>query len=560
MDDKLSAALYARVSSQRQADELTIQSQVAALRQRIAEDGVKVEEERCFLDEGYSGSTLIRPSLERLRDVAYAGAIDRLYVYSPDRLARKYAYQVLLLEEFKKHDVQVVFLNQDPQNQTPEGDLLLQVQGMIAEYERAQIMERTRRGRRYAARQGKVSVLSHAPYGYRYVPKHEGDGEARYDVVLEEARVVKAIFSCVAVEGLSLATVARHLTEQGVPTRTGKPFWDRSTVWGILSNRTYTGTAFYGKTRLCPRKPAIRPWRGQGDTPRRDKVPRPTSPEEREPISVPALISQELFQAVAEQLDQNRQRQRERQEGGKYLLSGLVVCCRCGSAYCGRRFPYRKQQKVYIYYCCLGTDRYRFGGEAICHNKSARAERLEEAVWSDVCSVLKDPGRLREEFKRRVDQQPADEGDGTQRIQQIARLKRRISRLIDAYENGWLDKEDFEPRIFRAKERLAHEQEAYVQHQRDLATEEQLRLFVGEFETFAKQMTEGLEQADFQTRRNILRLLIKRIEMHQEEIRIVYKVHCPPFVPGPARGLLQDCVKRQSVALSAKGGVSGQLK
>jgi site-specific DNA recombinase len=109
MDDTIRTALYARVSSERQADELTIQSQVAGLRQRIAQDSLKVDEELCFLDEGYSGSTLIRPALEKLRDVAYCGGIDRLYVHSPDRLARKYAYQVLLLEEFRKCDVEVVF-------------------------------------------------------------------------------------------------------------------------------------------------------------------------------------------------------------------------------------------------------------------------------------------------------------------------------------------------------------------------------------------------------------------------------------------------------------------
>jgi site-specific DNA recombinase len=176
MDNTLSVALYARVSSQRQADEMTICSQVVALRQRIEHDGFVAQEELCFLDEGYSGSTLLRPALERLRDSTHCGAVDRLYVHSPDRLARKYVYQMLLLEEFAREGVQVVFLNHNPQDESAEGALLLQMQGMIAEYERAQILERTRRGRRFAARQGKISVLAHAPYGYRYVPRHLGGG------------------------------------------------------------------------------------------------------------------------------------------------------------------------------------------------------------------------------------------------------------------------------------------------------------------------------------------------------------------------------------------------
>jgi site-specific DNA recombinase len=169
MDETLRTAMYARVSSERQADELTIQSQVAALEQRIAADGLKLEDELRFLDDGYSGHSLQRPALERLRDMAWAGAVDRLYVHSPDRLARKYAYQVVLLEELAKHEIEVVFLNHDARPDSPEGTLLLQMQGMFAEYERAKILERSRRGRRHAARQGRVSVLGHAPYGYRYL-------------------------------------------------------------------------------------------------------------------------------------------------------------------------------------------------------------------------------------------------------------------------------------------------------------------------------------------------------------------------------------------------------
>ena len=175
-------AIYGRVSSEQQAEAATIDSQVAALQERIANDGLTLETEMRFLDEGFSGATLVRPALERLRDVAATGAIDCLYVHSPDRLARKYAYQVLLLDELQRCGVEVIFLNH-PLGQTPEEDLLLQVQGMVAEYERAKILERSRRGKLHAARQGSVNVLSGAPYGYRYVSCREGDGEARYEIV-----------------------------------------------------------------------------------------------------------------------------------------------------------------------------------------------------------------------------------------------------------------------------------------------------------------------------------------------------------------------------------------
>ena len=163
-DESKVPAIYGRVSSEQQAEAATIDSQVAALQERIANDGLTLETEMRFLDEGYSGATLIRPALERLRDVAAAGAIDCLYVHSPDRLARKYAYQVLLLDEFQRCGVEVIFLNH-PLGQTPEEDLLLQVQGMVAEYERAKILERSRRGKLHAARRGSVNVLGGAPYG-----------------------------------------------------------------------------------------------------------------------------------------------------------------------------------------------------------------------------------------------------------------------------------------------------------------------------------------------------------------------------------------------------------
>src|SRR3954463_7949280 len=163
----------------------TIDSQIAAREARLAQDGLALTPEGRFTDEGYSGATLVRPALERLRDAVAAGNLDRLYVHSPDRLARRYAYQVLLIDEFHRAGVEVVFLNR-PIGLSPEDDLLLQVQGMVAEYERANILERSRRGKRHAARQGAVSVLSGAPYGYRYVGKRDG-GVARYEILEDEA-------------------------------------------------------------------------------------------------------------------------------------------------------------------------------------------------------------------------------------------------------------------------------------------------------------------------------------------------------------------------------------
>src|SRR5260221_8072919 len=166
----LAVAMYARVSSDQQTQAQTIDSQVAALRARVTADDCVVLPECEFIDEGYSGATLIRPGLERLRDLSANGGIERLYLHSPDRLARKYAYQVLLIDEFQRMGIEVVFLNREL-SRSPEDELLLQVQGMVAEYERAQIVERSRRGKLQAAHMVSVSVLGRAPYGYRNVCK-----------------------------------------------------------------------------------------------------------------------------------------------------------------------------------------------------------------------------------------------------------------------------------------------------------------------------------------------------------------------------------------------------
>ena len=238
----IQVALYARVSSEQQSEAKTVESQVADLRAKIAARGETLGTEQEFVDDGYSGATLIRPALERLRDVIAAGGIDRLYVHCPDRLARNYAHQVLLLDEFTRAGVEVVFLNREV-GQTPEDQLLLQVQGMIAEYERAKILERSRRGKRHGAQVGSVSVLSCAPYGYRYVNKQDSGGEARFDIILEEARVVRQIFAWVGRDRCTIGEVQRRLNQAKEQTRTGKTVWDRATIWGILKNPAYKGEA-----------------------------------------------------------------------------------------------------------------------------------------------------------------------------------------------------------------------------------------------------------------------------------------------------------------------------
>src|SRR6202795_1268577 len=211
------AAIYARVSSDRQKENHTIASQTAALIEYAQTHENSGPPEGIFQDERYSGAVLARPGLEALRDLAAEGQIAAALIYSPDRLSRKYAYQVLLSEELSRCGVELIFLKA-PAGATPEDQLLLQFQGMIAEYERAQIAERSRRGKRHKAQQGGVNVLSGAPYGYRYVRKSDAS-TAYYEVVEAEAKIVRIVFEAYTQQGLSINAIARMLNERQIPTR-----------------------------------------------------------------------------------------------------------------------------------------------------------------------------------------------------------------------------------------------------------------------------------------------------------------------------------------------------
>src|ERR1700738_5276951 len=214
------AAIYARVSSDKQKEENTIASQTAALTAFAAGQGYAVPTEWIFEDEGYRGASLMRPGLERVRDLAAEGELDAVLVYAPDRLSRRYAYQILLIEEVARAGVEPLFIR-SPRATTAEDQLLLQFQGMIAKYERAQILERSRRGKRHRAREAQVSVLSGAQFGYRYVRKNE-QSAAYYEINEAEAPVVRLVYERYTVDGLSIGAITRVLNEQRI-RRASKP-------------------------------------------------------------------------------------------------------------------------------------------------------------------------------------------------------------------------------------------------------------------------------------------------------------------------------------------------
>jgi site-specific DNA recombinase len=395
-----SAAIYARVSSARQKKDQTIASQTAALRAHAEQLAVELPEEWVFEDEGHSGATLVRPALERLRDVVAGVGVDVVLCYSPDRLARKFAYQALLIEEFARAGTRVEFVK-GPRGDSPEDQLLVQFQGVFAEYEKAQIMERYRRGKNHRARSGSVNVLSGAPFGYRYVRKTDHAG-ACYEVVEHEAVMVAELFRRYAEEGTSIAELTRWLAGQGVPTRTGKSRWDRSVVWGMLRNPAYAGNAVFGKTQVVPESPGLnRTARLAGrSTPRATKtVDRPA--DQWVHIAVPAIVSAETFQRVARQLADNK-RYASRNSKVPSLLQGLAACSACGYGY--YRTSTRTTNKTIYYYRCLGSDDYRYENGRVCGNKPVRADYLDQVVWDHITGLLADPQLIRAEIDRRLNQ------------------------------------------------------------------------------------------------------------------------------------------------------------
>ena len=320
------AAIYARVSSDRQKEDHTIASQTAALIQYAEEHGYAVPPEWIFQDEGYSGAILVRPGLEALRDLAAQGQMEAVLVHSPDRLSRKYAYQILLTEELNRNGAELVFLKA-PSSATPEDQLVVQFQGMIAEYERAQIAERSRRGKRHHAQQGTVNVLSGAPYGYRYLKKTDTSA-AYYEVIESEAEVVRLVYDAYTQQGFTINGITRLLNERQVPTRTGNSRWERTTVWAMLRNPAYRGKACFGKTERSPRKKITRLLRQRGGHSNRGGAHRERDRQEWIEIPVPALVSDSTFDLAQEKLQSNK-RHSPRRTVEPSWLQGMLVCQRC---------------------------------------------------------------------------------------------------------------------------------------------------------------------------------------------------------------------------------------
>ena len=523
------AAIYARVSSDRQKENHTIASQTAALIEYAQTHGYTVPPEWVFQDEGYSGAILVRPGLEALRDLAAEGQIAAALIYSPDRLSRKYAYQVLLSEELSRCGVELIFLK-SPAGATPEDQLLVQFQGMIAEYERAQIAERCRRGKRHMAQRGGVNVLSGAPYGYGYVKKSE-TAAAFYEIVESEAKVVRMVYEIYTQQGLSINAIARLLNEREIPTRTGKSRWERSTVWAILRNPAYRGAACYGKTELRPRQRITRPLRQRKGIPSRDSANHERPRAEWIEIPVPALVSEEMFALAQEQLEKNKKHS-PRRTTEMTLLQGMLVCEQCG--YALYRCSTRTRKHTLHYYRCLGSDGYRRLRGAVCTNRPIRQDYLDPFVWNEVIRLLEDPALIQGEIDRRRavarNTAPFRKRQDELRREQV-RIEKNSERLVTAYQEGLVTLPQLRQRM-PALQKQAQAIASELQSLEMAAVDEARYLRLAEsLAGFRNKLRCRADTLDIAVRQQILRLVVKEILVGTDTITLRHSIPIPQSAP-----------------------------
>ena len=527
----MQVALYARVSSERQEQQGTIASQLDALTRWAREQHNDVVDAYVCVDDGYSGARLDRPGLDRLRDGAEAGAFEAAVVLCPDRLARKYAYQVLILEELERFGVQVVFLDQ-PLSDDPQARLLTQIQGAVAEYERIKIAERYRRGKLYRARQGEVFWWK-VPYGYRRIPRRDAV-PAHVEVSEPEAQVVRQLFRWHVEEHLSVRQIALRLTESPHVTATGLPHWRPSTVARMLHNEAYIGTMYYNRHESVGsgsnsgarrRRPATR----LQDRPAAEWIPLP----------VPPIIDADLFRRSQAIHTDNSRFSPRHLRSGHYLLRCLVRCRVCDLTMSCHRMRGRNGTFHHYYYCRGHDVLYARSAVGRCPQRNLRSDELDALVWGEVCRHLENPTLIREGYERLQVQaeSPGDDGladDRSALQKQLTDLKREEHRLLDAYQAGLVDLDQLRQRQERLRQRRAHVNGSIDVLQAERKTAQQQAQLQTDLETFVDRVRGPLATLDFGARQQLVRTVLERVMVEDGRVDIHFAIPLPDPPPGPS--------------------------
>ena len=508
-------AVYARVSSEQQEKEETIESQLDSIEAYAREHHVCFANEDVYIDDGYSGKVLRRPALDKLMDHVCEGHYEQVLILNPDRLARSYGHQILLIEEFGRAGCTPLFV-QRPIGQGPDEDLLLQMQGVIAQYEHAKIQERTRRGKLHRMRRGEL-VNGQRVFGYEYVAR-KGDIPAHYEIIESEAEVVRTIFQWYAHDGLSLRTIARRLQEAAVATVRGGR-WDGSHIGHMLRNPIYTGTGYAHKIEAVEpqRDPNRLGYRKQLKSSRRRR-PR----EQWFPFSSPTIVGEEIFELAEQRLRRNRELSARRTKR-QYLLRGLLRC-QC----CQMSMFADTQSNSYI--CALSRRAYaRDRGREPCDNKRRLpVQQLDELVWREVAKLLRKPSLLKKHYPNLREQiYPRAAGGSVDKLdKKIEELEKQISRTNNLFIRGILDQASHEPKHKELKTKLQQLQANREKAAAERMDQEQIDELLRSFRSFATAIRDRLDDADFATRRNIVEQMVKRVIIGKTAITIEHIAPC----------------------------------
>jgi site-specific DNA recombinase len=431
----LRAALYARVSTGRQENEETIDSQIDEIKARISLDGNVLSLENIFQDDGWTGEMLIRPGLDAMRDAATSGLFDILYVYDRGRLSRVFAYQEIILEEIIDRGIEFVTLH-DVKAETPEERVLQAMQGVFHEYERVKIAERMRRGKLYKARNG-VLINGHSLYGYNYIKKTE-TVPAHYEINEEQSKVVKMIFNWVGNEGVSLREVIKRLFDMGIlPRKQKSEFWTKGPVVRLLQQKAYIdGIVYFNKSEAVVAKKPIK----NNKYKKVKRSSRRMRPEEDWiPFKVPTILEdQVLFDKVQKILFLNQKFACKKRKY-EYLLSGLAFC------ECGNRRVGDGIDKDNFYYRCAERI-YKFPKEKKCNSKGVNAVALDVAFWKELVKFLAHPKWIRKYAEIWLKQQSNNDKDKFERdnlLKVINNLEEEGRRYSKAYGQGAMEFEQF---------------------------------------------------------------------------------------------------------------------
>ncbi len=513
---KKKAAIYARVSSLKQKEGENIQSQILALTEYANKNDYLIPNGWIFKDEGVSGSTLQRPGLESLREIAQEGFVDTILVYSPDRLSRKYAYQLLLEIEFQKQNIELIFLN-TPRAENPEDQLSLHFKSIFAEYERAQIMERCRRGRNYRAKQGSVSVIATAPIGYQYISK-SATSLPQY-LVNEDARIVKKIFSYYTESHISISGICRELEREGILSPKGRKKWHTTTVRDILKNEAYIGTAYFGKTQ---------PSKGvEGRIYRTEKGEKRCQPifatKQRPkelwiPIKVPKIISEVDFEIAKNKLTENIKNS-SRNTRKPSILQGLLVCGHCKGSY-----HKKVRSSKHSYYIC---GKKRRGSD--CTAPSIKQQDLDDAVWKHITDLLKEPRLIEAEMQRRTEENYSAQKNElaiNDLDKELVKISKARDKLLDAYQEGdTLTLDDLKKRL----QGLDLKQKATLKERKSLDNLKKQESKIENMKTHVESLRlkiDDSQKLSITDKQNVLRLLVEEIIITGDQVDIRHCIPC----------------------------------